>query len=811
MVEFFYSLDRNLEDVDRFYNKKYEDAARRLKLLQDRYGKPTDYSNGIERGEMEDLMGALLELRNQLRKLQWYGEVNRRGFIKITKKLDKKVSQLSTQGPYLLVRVDPKQFATNSALSEIMKTINDWLSTLGELKIYDENSPTNSSRSVHRVSSKVIMSLPAALLDEIDQAIRDDDVQILRKLIEENSIGTGSVRFSSTALALSTLQRAISCKAKACINSLLGHINSLDEENDIYKRNCIHRLVIAIGRANSTSGEQAAADIPLNVAIGSRSYITAAAPPILVPLAGSSKEFDDASIRFGSEKTILLLEYLLDHLRPHQRDALRTRDTYGRMPLHYAAQHGLHSVCQIIIARMQSWCQLKMNADADAPFWQDLEGYGPLHLSVLNGHSRTTRTLLESKYWRGRSDHNTGVREQVDKSGEILALATKANFITIVGLLVEAGVDLNYQDDQGETALHVAARSNHPECASILLAGSEGYQVDTELAENTFGWTPLFLSCVEGHFRMVELLVAAGADVEKLDTSGWTVKEHATLRGHMDIWRYLARLATAPIVCDSDSPASDISSGSRNHSFVDRKPNGTINETSISRTSQDVKTFGHRYLTKESMILVSLGTMDARKAVEAVDLDCIPLTNAHSTQLDTALSLVVSANNAAGEPSITDLPVQDNVNTEPIVFTAVDVSKVQLLFDIVPTYAGNNSQVVGRGVALLSSVKPSIGTKRISLQGDVTVPIISATTLEVIGNVNFNFLIITPFTHPRMTITENHTYWKSMSSTLVIGHRGNFLFKFLPYKNFLIFAKAWVRTWQRESRCNLVRILFRYS
>ncbi|KAI4255168.1 MAG: hypothetical protein L6R42_006873 [Xanthoria sp. 1 TBL-2021] len=164
--------------------------------------------------------------------------------------------------------------------------------------------------------------------------------------------------------------------------------------------------------------------------------------------------------------------------------------------------------------------------------------------------------------------------------------------------------------------------------------------------------------------------------------------------------------------------------------------------------------------------------MDMRKSIQAVCLDRIPLKSAHTTQLDTALSIVVSATGANGEPFIIDLPVQDNINTEPIVFTATDATKVKLLFDIVHTYAGNSNQVVGRGVALLSSIKPSIGSQRITLQGDVAVPIVAASTLEVIGLVNFNFLVIKPFSHPNMTITENQTYWKSMSSTMVIGHRG---------------------------------------
>jgi glycerophosphodiester phosphodiesterase len=164
--------------------------------------------------------------------------------------------------------------------------------------------------------------------------------------------------------------------------------------------------------------------------------------------------------------------------------------------------------------------------------------------------------------------------------------------------------------------------------------------------------------------------------------------------------------------------------------------------------------------------------MDMRKPLETVSLDRIPMENAHATQLDTSLSMVVTASGAHGEPEVIDLPVQDNISTEPIVFHTTDPSKVRLLFDLVPTFAGSKEKVVGRGVALLSSIKPTVGSHRINLKGDSTVPIVAANTLEVIGSVTFNFLVITPFKHPKMSITGNQTYWRSMSSTMVIGHRG---------------------------------------
>lgn len=760
--------------MDQFYTRKYEDAVRRLKLLQDRYGRPTDFPNGIDRDEVEDLMGALLELRGHLRKLQWYGEVNRRGFIKITKKLDKKVATVSAQGPYLKLKVDPKPFASNHGLSETMKVVNAWLSTLGDVKVLDDKSSTRSSHSIHRVSSKTILNLPEQLLDDMDRAMRDDDARRLVELLDAAKLEKEGMKDTAvTALALNILQRTISCKALACIDQLLGRIHCLDDGDDINERNCIHRLVLTIGRLSSSSDEESAADVVKDVSCVVTNYIVPAAPPVLAPLASWSKELNEITNLGKHDSSVVLLEYLLACLRPYQRDALQKRDAYGRLPLHYAAQYGFVSICEIILTRMQAWGQFEVSDGTDAPFWQDMDGFTPLHLSVIGGHPMTTQALLNADDWRGETDRKAAVRQPMAKSGEVLALATKANFVVIVSLLVEAGVDLNHQDDQGETALHVAARFNHTECASALLSGSEAQKADIELAENNFGWTPLFVSCVDGHLEMVELLISAGADLERLDTSGWTAKEHATLRGHIAIARTLAAKTTAPNVADVDTSIIEtFLPPSTNHSLVDRKSDGSINGNSTGR-GPELKTFGHRYLTKEAMILVSLGTMDMRKAIQAVNLDRIPLANAHLTQLDTALSVVVSASEASGEPSIIDLPVHDNVNTEPIIFTALDATKVKLLFDIVPTYAGTNEQVVGRGVALLSSIKPNIGSKRLTLQGDVTVPIIAATTLEVIGSINFNFLIITPFTHPNMTITENQMYWKSMSSTMVIGHRGD--------------------------------------
>ncbi len=827
-LEFFFALDRNLEDVDAFYNRKFADVNRRLRLLQDRYGTSTDVVANLDQDEIEELMGALLEIRSQLRKLQWFGEINRRGFVKITKKLDKKVPNTTTQHRYIATKVDPCPFARDSAVVRVMAEVNRWLLALGDANQLDDARSERSVRSLGRASTKAMLLLSNSLLDRLDQAIRTDNVADLETILQEGHVDLNEPQLAkkeglsepspsdlsessastppmlaSTAatqgLILNLLQRAISVRSKNAVRFLLNHVQSIDEPDDINQRNCIHRLVIHIGRSKS-----APPDVVEKESIGAikpfshinhyaAHYLTPAASPLPIPRTSTTNETRPLE---ASDPRVQMLAFLLDNLTPTQRPSLSTRDSFGRIPLHYAAQFGFVVVCQAIITRMQAWGQINVENGIDAPEWQDNEGFAPLHLSVIGGHPRTTETLLRSEDWQGVSEHKGEMRSTRHKSSAVLAIATKHNHSKIVQMLVDAGVDLNWQDETGETAVHIAARFGHDECVKVLLNGSETQKANLELAEKSFAWTALHIAAVDGHLGVARLLVEAGADVDKADSSGWTAREHAALRGHLDLARLLKENSRIPqnaetVTDDAESgkssngatpsrgpspPLSTSPSHFEGHlSLGDRRSNGASRLASSHDSTpqpQPVRTYGHRYLKDETLVLVSLGSMDMRKSVDAVKLDKVSLTEAHQTQLDTALSIVVSANGASGEPTVIDLPVQENISTEPIVFTTTNVSDVKLLFDIVPTYSGNEKNKIGRAVALLSAVRPTIGTMRMNLQGDVCVPIISS-ELEVIGKVNFNFLVVTPFTHPNMGVTSAQTYWRKVSSApMVIGHRG---------------------------------------
>ncbi|SZF05529.1 unnamed protein product [Blumeria hordei] len=759
LAELFFHLDRNLETVDDFYNKKFADTTRRLKILQEKYGTSKHATQKMDQSEIDENISALLDLRGELRKLQWFGEVNRRGFTKITKKLDKQLPNAHVQQRYLLAKVDQKPFSQDSDILDRITEINNWLSILGDTKSCVDTQEICATDRLNEEPPRTDIHF----FDSIYQAIQNDDTSTLQENIEKAVIDISCP--SSQKLLVKFLQRATFLKAENSIKYLIGIIHSLEEPDDINQRNCLHRFVISIRHVKSEKEDPAEIPEPWLESRDNVCFLFPASNPLCASIRSTLTESEQPSL----DEYARTLSYILDHLQPHQRTALKSRDIHGRLPLHYAAQFGFISICRLIINYMTNWGQYHVSNGIDATEWQDCRGLSSLDLSIIGGHFITAQNLLNSQNVQIENQELPVTRVSISKYSTALLLAAKLNATSIMELLIDHGANINWQDENGETAMHIAARYGHKDCAKILIRGSACQKVDLELVEKKFSWTPLHVACVDGHLPIVELLIDASVDLTKLDSSGWSAKEHAALRGHLDIAKALAIAISTSVQNENEAQKkSDITSLLP---IVLSSMESSKSSDYEAQLVEPIKSFGHRYLTDRSLILVSLGSKDVRKKVSAIELERISLAQAHSTQLDTALSLYVSAEGAEGEPTIIDLPIKENNLAEPIVFTTADATKIRLYFDIIPTYSGSQKSKIGRGVALLSTIKQSIGSKRMSLQGDVSVPI-QSTDLEVIGTINFNFLIITPFSNPNMGISTKETYWKKMSTPMVIGHRG---------------------------------------
>jgi glycerophosphodiester phosphodiesterase len=72
----------------------------------------------------------------------------------------------------------------------------------------------------------------------------------------------------------------------------------------------------------------------------------------------------------------------------------------------------------------------------------------------------------------------------------------------------------------------------------ILIESSGLRELDLNLPENGYGWTPLIVACVQGNQSVVKILLDAGADQSLCDAFSWTARDHTAFRGFWPIRHY---------------------------------------------------------------------------------------------------------------------------------------------------------------------------------------------------------------------------------------------------------------------------------
>ena len=225
----------------------------------------------------------------------------------------------------------------------------------------------------------------------------------------------------------------------------------------------------------------------------------------------------------------------------------------GRTPLMSASMEGRRKVVKVLLDR---------GAEVDKA---DNAGQTPLFYAGSGDHKEVVQLLLDSGaevdkadsvgqtplFYAGLHDHTEVVQLLLDSGADLdravnlypgatrLHWASKVGLLGMVRSLLDAGADVNSQDDKGETPLHWAARNGNDCSAVAELLLASGAEVDKESNFLTF---PLSIDAVMGNTKVCSVLLRAGADINKeIDEAGSTVICSAVLNDNVGVALLLMR------------------------------------------------------------------------------------------------------------------------------------------------------------------------------------------------------------------------------------------------------------------------------
>ena len=227
-------------------------------------------------------------------------------------------------------------------------------------------------------------------------------------------------------------------------------------------------------------------------------------------------------------------------LLTHQAN-VNFQDYFGYTALHLAAENDHSGILNLLLTH-----QANVNL-------QTKTGSSALHLATKMNHSDVVNLLVTNQ---------ADVNLQTKSGNSALHLATKWNHDNIVILLLTHQANINLQTNNGTTALHLAAENGHGDIVNLLLthqanvnlpaknrttalrlAAANGLMktiMNTDIVniQDDEGMTALHLAARSGHGEVVKTFL--NTDIVKIrDNEGQTALHLAAWKGHSEVVKIL--------------------------------------------------------------------------------------------------------------------------------------------------------------------------------------------------------------------------------------------------------------------------------
>jgi len=115
-----------------------------------------------------------------------------------------------------------------------------------------------------------------------------------------------------------------------------------------------------------------------------------------------------------------------------------------------------------------------------------------------------------------------------------LHLAVRKNHLEIIHFLIKKGADLNLANNIGKSPLHLAAGLGSLELTKILIGAGATLDI-----RDLSGQSPFHLATWGQHFKTIAYLIEKGCDINAQDSNGKTSLHWAALRGNDEITNFL--------------------------------------------------------------------------------------------------------------------------------------------------------------------------------------------------------------------------------------------------------------------------------